>query len=105
MNSTPSKVFSVTIANFENSSHAARILALVCTSFPHRVIEADPDQPSTPFKIMVKSESPAAVRLALSSALGLAVLNVAEMAWLGEDGALSSDRPEFIKFEPPIKQP
>jgi hypothetical protein len=84
MNSTPSKVFTVIVMNCENPSHGRKIAGLLRASFPHRPGHTTADEPSTDFSIMVKADSPASVRTAISSALGKARAAFAEMTWWSE---------------------
>ena len=101
MHSAPSKVISVIIMNCENPSHARKIAGLLRASFPHRQGHTAADEPSTDFSIMVKADSPASIRAAISSALGKARAAFAEMSWLSENGEMSADPPNYIQFAPP----
>jgi hypothetical protein len=101
MNSTPSKVFTVIVMNCENPSHGRKIAGLLRASFPHRPGHTTADEPSTDFSIMVKADSPASVRTAISSALGKARAAFAEMSWLSESGEMSAEPPNYIQFAPP----
>jgi hypothetical protein len=99
-----SKVFSVTVIQCSNSSHADKIAELLEKTFPHRLIGVNADKPS-PASVsgMVQAESPAAIQAALSPALGAAKCFCGEMSFLGTSGILSPMPPDSVQFQPPVK--
>ena len=100
----PSKVFSVTVIQCTDSSLADKIADLLRKSFPHRLIQVDPDKPS-PASVggMVQAENRAAIQAAVSPALGDAKCFCGEMSFLGTSGVLSPMPPDYLQFEPPVK--
>ena len=100
MDSTPSKIFTVSVFNCENPSHANKIAKLLRTSFPHRA-EHVTDKPRIHLTVIVKAESIDSIRSVISPALGKAhaVLG-SEPVWL-DSRKLSSEPPPYIRFEPP----
>jgi len=100
----PSKIFSVSVIQCTDSSHADKIADLLRKSFPHRLVGVNADKPS-PVSVggMVQAESPAAIQAALLPELGNAKCFCGEMSFLGTSGILSAMPPDSVQFEPPVK--
>ena len=101
----PSKIFSVTVIQCADSSHAEKIAELLRKSLSHRLVGVNADKPC-PASVggMVQAESRAAIQAALSPALGNAKCYCGEMSFLGTSGILSPMPPEYMQFEPPVKE-
>jgi hypothetical protein len=102
MNSTPSKVFLVSVLNCENRSHARKISALL-GAFPRRDYGTF-DEPSISFAMMVKADSLASVQTAIAPALGKANAAIGEMSFFS-DNKMSSEPFAFMRFKPPTRLP
>jgi hypothetical protein len=100
-----SKIFSVTVIQCADSSHAEKIAKLLRKSFRHRLVEVNTDKPS-PASVggMVQAESSAAIQAALSPALGAAKCFCGEMSFLGTSGILSPMPPDSVQFAPPVNE-
>lgn len=104
MNTTSSKVFSVFVLACADLPHAEKIAEQLRASFSHRVIRIVPEGSSLAFNAMLKAESPAEIRAAISPALGGATCVCGEMSFLGPSGVLSPVPPDFMHFVPPVKK-
>ena len=96
MNSTPSKVFLVTVMDCENRSHARKIAGLL-RAFPYREY-GTADEPSVSLSMMVKSDSLDSVRTAITPALGKAKAAIGEMSFVS-DNKMSSEPFDFMRFK------
>jgi hypothetical protein len=100
MDSTPLKVYIVTILDCENEAHAHKLAEFLRASFPHGA-EQTTDTPPINLTMMVKAESLESIQEIISPVLGKAIAVFGrDLIWL-EDGKASSTPPDNMRFEPP----